>query len=198
MAVFAEHGIASAKLEEIAAKAGVSKGTIYLYFPSKEELFREVVRQRVVPRIAEADAIPDAGSAIEQLERYLAHQWETLSLDGSEGWVRLVLLELHNFSDLAEFYREEVINRSNRVLGDIVRRGVDRGEFRAVDPLAACTMIKSIILMNVLWSGLHSPAPILRVQSRAQTLQEMTDFVVHALRATAGETPVPGYGAPNS
>jgi AcrR family transcriptional regulator len=196
MAVFAEHGIASARLEEIAAKAGVSKGTIYLYFPSKEELFREVVRQRVVPRIAEADAIPDEGSAIEQLERYLAHQWETLSLEGSEGWVRLVLLELHRFPDLAEFYREEVINRSNRVLGDIVRRGVDRGEFRAVDPPAACTMIKSIILMNVLWSGLHSPAPVLRATSRAQTLRDMNDFIVHALRANTGKKPAAGFGAP--
>src|ERR1035441_9442112 len=106
LSVFSEHGIDAAKLEEIAAKAGVSKGTIYLYFPSKEDLFREVVRQRVVPHIAEADAIPDEGSAVEQIERYLAHQWETLSLDGSEGWVRLVLLELHRFPDLAEFYRE--------------------------------------------------------------------------------------------
>src|ERR1017187_3016164 len=198
MSVFAEHGIAGARLDEIAAKAGVSKGTIYLYFPSKEDLFREVVRQRVVPHIAEADAIPDEGSAVEQIERYLAHQWETLSLDGSEGWVRLVLLELHRVPDLAEFYREEVINRSNRVLGDIVRRGVERGEFRAVAPPAACTMIKSIILMNVLWSGLHSPAPALRVKSRSQALQEMTDFVVHALRATANRNSAPGSGAPTS
>jgi len=196
MAVFAEHGIASAKLEEIAARAGVSKGTIYLYFPSKEELFREVVRQRVVPRIAEADAIQRDGSASEQVERYLTHHWECLSLDGSEGWVRLVLLELHRYPDLAEFYREEVINRSNHILGDIVRRGIAEGEFRAIDPTAACTMIKAIILMNVLWSGLHSPAGVLRAKSRAQTLHDMMDFIVHALRAGTAGQPAPGSGAP--
>ena len=61
--VFTDRGIAAAKLEEIAALAGVSKGTIYLYFPSKEELFREVVGQKVVPYLARADEADAAESA---------------------------------------------------------------------------------------------------------------------------------------
>lgn len=181
MTVFADCGIAAAKLEDIAAKAGVSKGTIYLYFESKEELFREVVRQNVVPFIAKADEMPSDGPASEQLERYLAHHWQCLCLSGSDGWLRLVLLELHKFPDLAEFYRAEVVDRSNRVLGDIVRRGVASGEFRAFDAPAACAIIKAIILMHVLWRGAHSPIRNDRAKSPEQTLREITDFVLHAL-----------------
>jgi AcrR family transcriptional regulator len=194
MAIFAEHGIAAAKLEDIAARAGVSKGTIYLYFQSKEDLFREVVRQTVVPLIAQADEIPSDGPASGQLTRYLAHQWECLGLDGADGWVRLVLLELHKFPDLAEFYQAEVIERSQRVLGDILRRGVKSGEFRAFDPPAACAIIKAIILMHVLYGGARSPVPALRAKPRAQILQEITDFVLHALRATDRDLIAPESG----
>ena len=113
LSVFAEHGIAEARLEEIAARAGVSKGTIYLYFPSKEELFREVVRQKVGPLIANADKmIASELSAEEQLKSYIAHQWGCLGLEDSEGWIRLVMLELHKYPDLAQFHWDEVVSRS--------------------------------------------------------------------------------------
>jgi AcrR family transcriptional regulator len=194
MAIFAEHGIAAAKLEDIAARAGVSKGTIYLYFQSKEELFREVVRQTVVPLIAQADEIPSDGPASGQLTRYLAHQWDCLSMEGADGWVRLVLLELHRFPDLAAFYRAEVIERSHRVLGDILRRGVMTGEFRAFDPPAACAIVKAIILMHVLYGDARSSGPVLHAKPRAQVLEEITDFVLHALRASDRDPPAPESG----
>jgi AcrR family transcriptional regulator len=196
VAVFAEHGIAAAKLEEIAIRAGVSKGTIYLYFASKEELFREVVRQTVVPRIAQADAIPRDGSASEQIERYLAHHWKQFSGPASEGWVRLVLLELHKFPDLARFYKQEVVERSNRVLGDIIRRGVESGEFRQVDPEVTVRMIKALLLMHVLWSGARSLSPHSGGDAQPRTLRDITDFVVHALQQHRSLERLPEDGAP--
>jgi AcrR family transcriptional regulator len=198
VSVFAEHGIAAAKLEEIAVRAGVSKGTIYLYFASKEELFREVVRQTVVPHIAQADAIPRDGSASEQIKRYLAHHWKQFSRAESEGWVRLVLLELHKFPDLARFYREEVVERSNRVLGDIIRRGVESGEFRPVDPEVTVRMIKALLLMHVLWGGARSLAPRPGGQAQTRALQDITDFVVHALRHHSTDERPPADGAPHA
>jgi AcrR family transcriptional regulator len=181
--VFAAHGIAEARLEEIAARAGVSKGTIYLYFPSKEELFREVVRQKVVPLIANADArITSEGSAQDQLRRYVEHQWECLGLEDSEGWIRLVHLELHRYPDLAEFHWQEVVARSNQILGDIIRRGVASGEFRRIDPQTAVQMIKAIILMHVLWTGRCAPTPAAHRISRTNVVANVTDFVLHALR----------------
>jgi AcrR family transcriptional regulator len=185
LSVFAEHGIDAAKLEEIATRAGVSKGTIYLYFPSKEALFKEVVRQKIGPAIANADMASSVdGSAEDQLRSYLAHQWECLGLEDSEGWIRLVVLELHKYPDLAAFHWEEVVTRSNRILGDIIRRGIATGEFRPTDPQSAVHMIKALILMHVLWTGPRAPAPAEYRPALDHVLANVTDFVLHALRAT--------------
>jgi AcrR family transcriptional regulator len=198
LSVFAEHGIDAAKLEEIAARAGVSKGTIYLYFPSKEELFRAVVRQKVGPAIANADnASASEGSAEDQLRCYLAHQWECLGLEDSEGWIRLVVLELHKYPDLAAFHWDEVVTRSNRVLSDIVGRGIASGEFRPTDPQTTVQMIKALILMHVLWTGPRAPAPVGHRPAPENVLANITDFVLHALRATPLRT-VPASGAPHA
>lgn len=195
LSVFAEHGIDAAKLEQIAARAGVSKGTIYLYFASKEELFREVVRQKVGPAIANADkAIPPEGSAEVQLRRYLTNQWEYLGRPESEGWIRLVILELHKYPDLAAFHWEQVVVPSNAILGDIVRRGIGTGEFRAMDPATAVQMIKAIILMHVLWTGPRAPSPRVHRPVAGKILANVTDFVLAALRAAPRA--IPPSGAP--
>lgn len=184
--VFSESGISAAKLEDIAVRAGVSKGTIYLYFESKEELFREVVRLMVVPQLAEADSLGASADAGEQIKLYLEHHWHFMDREEADGWIRLALLELHKFPDLAECYRKEVIAPSNRALAAIIQRGIDAGEFRPVEPDAAVRMIKSILLMHVLWSGPRSLNPVMRGRTRADTLNEITDFIIHALRSGTG------------
>jgi AcrR family transcriptional regulator len=195
LSVFSEHGIGEAKLEEIAARAGVSKGTIYLYFPSKEELFREVVRQRVGPAIAKADDVSTSeGTAEEQLRRYIAHQWECLGSEDSEGWIRLVVLELHKYPELAAFHWEEIVTRSNRILADIIRRGIATGEFRDADPQTTVQMIKALILMHVLWTGPRAAAPPEHRPVAKNVLANVTDFVLHALRPTPART-APASGA---
>lgn len=193
LSVFAEHGIDAAKLEEIAARAGVSKGTIYLYFCSKEELFREVVRRKVGPAIASADQSSGTeGSAEDQLRSYLAQQWECLGREDSEGWVRLVVLELHKYPDLASFHWDEVVTRSNRILGDIIRRGIASGEFRQADPETTVRMIKALILMHVLWTGPRAPAPPEHRPAAENVLANLTDFVLHALRPAPRAVPASG------
>ncbi len=194
LSVFAEHGIDAAKLEEIAARAGVSKGTIYLYFSSKEELFREVVRQRVGPSIANADNASSSEATAEgQLRVFIARQWECLGLQDSEGWIRLVMLELHKYPDLAAFHWDEVVTRSNGILGDIIERGVASGEFRQIDAQTAGRMIKALVLMHVLWTGPRAPAPPEHRPAMADVLSNITDFVLHALRASPqGAAPAPG------
>ena len=184
--VFAHKGIAAAKLEEIASRAGVSKGTIYLYFQSKEDLFKEVVRQCLVPRIAEGERVAGStGTAQEQLRRYLLHHWSCFDTEGSDGWVRLVVSELHRYPELAAFYRDELIVVSNRALGGIIARGVERGEFRNVDPIATGHIIKSITLMHILWSGNTVTHQEVSGTPRAETIEYIIDFVLHALRPDA-------------
>jgi len=183
--VFGEHGIAGAKLEEIAARAGVSKGTIYLYFPSKEDLFREVVRQILVPSIAEVERELVGGSAPEQMERYLRLHWSRFDRPGTAGWVRLVFTELHRHPDLAQFYFDEVITKSNRILGDVIRRGVSLGEFRPLEPVVAISMIKAILLTHVLWSQAPMPSTLGGSRPRGALIDDIVDFVLHALRPQA-------------
>jgi AcrR family transcriptional regulator len=193
LSVFAEHGIDAAKLEEIAARAGVSKGTIYLYFPSKEELFKEVVRQRVGPAIANADsAILSEETAEGQLKVFIARQWECLGEQDSEGWIRLVMLELHKYPDLAQFHWDVVVARSNGILANIVARGIASGEFRPIDANTAAQMIKALVLMHVLWTGPRAPSPPSYRPVTENVLANITDFVLHALRATPRAVPAPG------
>ena len=198
LSVFAEHGIAAAKLEEIAARAGVSKGTIYLYFPSKEELFRAVVRQKIGPLIANADLLIAAeGTAEQQMRAYLKHQWDCLGSEESEGWIRLVVFELHKYPDLAAFHWDEIVSQSNRILSEIIQRGVASGEFRPTDTLSTTRMIKALILMHVLWTGPRAPSPPQHRPSIHSVLANVTDFVLHALRATP-QPAVPASGAPQA
>src|ERR1700704_1388316 len=149
LAVFAEHGLAAARLEDIAKLAGLSKGTIYLYFPNKEELFREVVRTSVVAFIARAEAFFEAEK--DPMQALLA--W----MDGYWGWLRspvfpamhrLINSELRDFPDLAQFYATEVIERAQRLVRGMLERGMDAGVFRRMDPLVAARMLSALFVTH--------------------------------------------------
>jgi AcrR family transcriptional regulator len=193
--VFSEKGLEAAKLEEIATLAGVSKGTIYLYFQSKEDLFREVVRANVVPLVDKVERGVGSAPATVELERYLRTHWESIARDNSAGWMRLVVGELHRFPDLAEFYSREVISRSWNILSGIILRGIASGEFRAVDPGAAVSMVHATTIMHAIWVGPTSLHPHVRAKPRQQVIDEIIDFILHALRSAQSAAPA---GAPRS
>src|SRR4051812_43053081 len=130
--VFGERGLAAARLEDIAKRAGVSKGTIYLYFPNKEELFREMVRDIVVGQLEKAEraAGESTGSATETLVQFMRQFWAKIRGPQFGPLFRLVHAEIHNFPDLARFYAEEVVMRNRRLIAGLIQRGIDSGEFR--------------------------------------------------------------------
>src|SRR5207244_2200554 len=155
--VFGECGLAKSRLQDIAARAGVSKGTIYLYFPNKEELFREVVRQTAVAAIEVGEKTVNAGgSPSEQLYGAMRGYWAFVSSPIFNTLHRLVLGELHQFPDLARFYADEVVTRGLNLLGGIIRRGTEAGEFRDVDPMIAARMLVALTVMNAIWSDEHT------------------------------------------
>src|SRR5438132_1075517 len=151
--VFAECGVAAARLEDIAKRAGLSKGTIYLYFPNKEALFREVIRQTVVSQIesGERDFEQATTSATVSLERHMRRHWTLIRSPKFAPIFRLVHAELLQHPDLARFYAEEVITRGHRLLASIIRRGIDRGEFRDVDPVVAARVLSAPFVMHGIW-----------------------------------------------
>src|SRR4051812_30348895 len=141
--VFGERGLALARLDDIAKRAGVSKGTIYLYFPNKEELFREMVRDIVVGQLEAAErAISEStGSATDTLVDFMRNYWQRVRGPQFGPLFRLIHAEIHNFPDLGRFYGEEVVLRQQRLIAGIVQRGIDSGEFREVDPYLAARML---------------------------------------------------------
>jgi AcrR family transcriptional regulator len=183
LGVFGEHGLAGARLEDIARQAGVSKGTIYLYFPNKEALFREMVRSTIVEAIVAGEGIPATGSAREQLLAFMAHYWDFVRTPAFSVIYRVVVSELHHFPDLVEFYSAEVIARTQKLLSGIIRRGTDAGEFRAVDPAVAGRMLISLFSTSAMWCCKRKFFPHLRDRPDEQIYNELVDFYLSALRA---------------
>lgn len=188
LAVFGEEGLAGARLDDIARRAGIAKGTIYLYFANKEELFREVVRSTIVRRLEEqeahfAAAAPDT-SAETQLRCYMSTWWEFLLTPAFQTVYRLVVGEVPRFPDLFEFHLREVAGRSKRLLGGVVARGQARGEFRTdLGATEAARMISALFISHALWAG-NSTLPRVEADGALTpdaVLAQIEAFVLHAL-----------------
>ncbi|HEV2018319.1 MAG TPA: TetR/AcrR family transcriptional regulator [Gemmatimonadaceae bacterium] len=184
--VFGECGLANARLQDIAERAGVSKGTIYLYFPNKEELFREMIRQTAIAAIERAEKNISHGTPTEQLLAFMQGYWQFVRSPAFITIYRLVLGELHQFPDLAKFYADEVVARGQKLLAGIIRRGIDAGEFREIDPMVAARMLVAIIVMNGIWRDEHTGVPLLVHKSDEEVFREVAQFYLHAIAPADG------------
>ena len=151
--LFVEKGFAATRLEDVAQRAGVSKGTLYLYFDSKEALFKSVIQEGVVPVLVEGEGIAARhdGSAFELLEKLLANWWAGIGETSFAGIPKLMTAESRNFPDLAQFYYENVIRRGRAQVGSALDRGMASGEFRQLDVDTTIDVIIAPILMLVIW-----------------------------------------------
>lgn len=147
--LFVEKGFAATRAEEVAQRAGVSKGTLYLYYPSKEELLKAVIREHLGSRIAAGEAAVDQhdGTSADLLREVYSHWWQAVLASPSSGAFKLIVSEVRNFPELAGFYHREVVEPGERLIGRIVQRGVDSGEFEPVDVAAA---VHSLVLPMVM------------------------------------------------
>jgi len=133
--LFVEKGFAATRAEEVAARAGVSKGTLFLYFQSKEELFKAVVRENISGRFTEwrAELETFEGTTSELLAYCMNSWWERVGLTRASGLTKLMMSEAKNFPDIAAFYQQEVIMPGHGLIRSILQRGMDRGEFRPMN-----------------------------------------------------------------
>jgi AcrR family transcriptional regulator len=157
--LFVERGFASTRLEDVARRAGVSKGTLYLYFTNKEELFKAVVRNSIVPVIGAAeDSIAGfEGHSADLLRQVVRDWWEQLGATKASGIIKLITAEAGNFPDLALFYQEEVIARGVRMMSGMLERAIARGEFRPVNVSLMTQVLVAPMLMLITWR--HSIGP---------------------------------------
>jgi AcrR family transcriptional regulator len=150
--VFADRGFAATKLEDIARRAGVTKGTIYLYFDSKEALFKALIRQTIVPVIAQGEVVAQSftGSARELFERLVREYWRLVGETSLVGIPKLMMAEANNFPELARFYYDEVVTRGHRLMAGVIQRGVKAGEFRPVNVMLAAKLAMSPLMHAVI------------------------------------------------
>ncbi len=133
--LFVEKGFAATRAEEAAARAGVSKGTLFLYFHSKEELFKAVVRENISGRFKEwnEEFAAFEGSSADMLGYCMHAWWDRVGATKASGITKLMMSEAGNFPELAAFYKHEVIQPGEDLIRRVLQRGIDRGEFRDMD-----------------------------------------------------------------
>jgi AcrR family transcriptional regulator len=182
LASFKERGFAGTRLDDVAAKAGVTKGTIYLYYSNKEELFEAVVRTEVVPNLDRLQAVlAESAPAGVLLERIFSFWAKTVAPSPLSVIPKIVIAEAGNFPELARFFLEAVPHRMLGLIGSVIRRGIARGEFRPVDVDHVVYCVIGPLIFSVLWQhslGPHDDRP-LDVQA---VCRAHLDLVLHGLR----------------
>jgi AcrR family transcriptional regulator len=153
ISVFAEKGFAAARLDDIAARAGVSKGTIYLYYDSKEAILRALIKAIPVARVESIAqlAAADAGPADATLRKALQLIGAAMRDPMLIQFPRLVIGESGNFPWIAETYRQEVISRGIAIFSGIIGKGIEERRFRAVDPRHAAFAAMAPMLFVAIW-----------------------------------------------
>jgi TetR/AcrR family transcriptional regulator len=156
--LFVHKGYSATKVEDVAASAGVSKGTLFLYFPSKEDLFKAVIRANLAEHFPtwNQEFEEFQGSTSEMLEYALVSWWQRIGSTDASGITKLVMSEANNFPEVVQFYDQEVIRPGHDLFKRILQRGIDCGEFAAFDPDQAVHSLVSAILYVNMWK--HSLA----------------------------------------
>jgi AcrR family transcriptional regulator len=160
--LFVEKGFAATRAEEVAARAGVSKGTLFLYFPSKEELFKAVIRENIVGRFKEWEQeFQSFEGSTPDLVRYgMRMWWERIGATRASGITKLIISEARNFPEIASFYQEEVIRPGTVLMRRILQRGIERGEFRPLDlDYAVFSIVAPMIFLIMMKHSLGACAP---------------------------------------
>jgi AcrR family transcriptional regulator len=159
LSLFAERGFSATRMDDVAARAGVTKGTLYLYFTSKEALLEAVVRESIVPVIGDAAQMlaQHQGSSAELLALLLKSWWQRVGATPAGAVPKLIIAEAQNFPELTQFYFEHVIERGSDLIKQVLRRGVASGEFRALNVDVVYHTVMSPVIMLMIWS--HSFAP---------------------------------------
>jgi len=184
LAEFGERGLAAARLDDIAKRAGLSKGTIYLYFPNKEALFQEVIRQTVVAKIEKSEReLTGAASATEEIKTFMRNYWAFIRSTEFAPVFRLIHAEIHHFPDLARFYASEVVSRGQRLIASVIQRGIDSGEFRQMDPSVAARMLTAPFVIHGLWCGHRECFTSVAKKTDEQIFDELMHFSLSAIQS---------------
>lgn len=184
---FVEKGYRATKMEDIARAAGVTKGTPYLYFQNKEEIFKAIARGTIVANLQQlAQVAADfQGSTSALLHHMIEHWWQQVGSAPSAGLCKLMIAEAANFPELAQFYFEEVIAPSNQMLSMVLERGIASGEFRQVPLVHTVDALLAPLLTTMIFNHSFAQLPGCCIGSTKDPLgflKDALDLVLHGLK----------------
>lgn len=151
--VFIEAGFDAARMDDIAARAGISKAGVYLYFASKEALLRALISREIAPHATGLAMLAEAGGEdpVGTIRMLVAFASERLADPRLIAIPRLMISISNRFPDLARHYRIDVVERAKRALEALIARGIAKGVFRPVDPEAALRAVVGPLMFAALW-----------------------------------------------
>lgn len=183
LALFVEKGFAATRLDDVAARAGLSKAAIYLYFEDKMALFQGVIRQTLISNFSTVEALASAhdGPVAEMLPRLLEFMAGRIEDTPLPSIAKLVIGESRAFPEIGRFYLNEVIGRGLPLLESLIARGIARGEFRPVDPGFTVRSLIGAMLLAGVWKTVFEPIGGERLDVRALA-RHHADLLLHGLK----------------
>jgi AcrR family transcriptional regulator len=182
LTLFGEFGYAQTRLDDVASRAGISKGTVYLYFSSKQDLFEAVVRERAVPWLEsiEISGLSSQASTEDQLRSFLLWGWQQFVESRLHLIARIVLSESNNFPHLAQVYLREVMGPVNELLMGLLERGAARGEVLGEVTQERVRALMAPLAWFSIWRptlAAHSDSPL----DEGRYVQEAIDMIIRSV-----------------
>lgn len=184
LAVFSRVGFAAAKIDDVAEEAGVSKGTVYLYFDSKEKLFEGMVKTKMSPMLNEVVAMLGNThmTATERLKAHMKFFYTKVLNTDRRQIMRLMIAEGPNFPHIAEFYYANILSRGQAMISEILDQGIHSGEFRDMNRTGLCQNIVAGALVAGIWKLVFEPFEPIDLDDYFET---HVDLILNGLAAKA-------------
>ena len=179
--LFTEKGFSATRMIDVARKAGISKGTLYLYFENKEAIFRAVVHEMISPRLDEFEEMIKLhkGPSDVLLRQMIKGWWQSVGETRLSAIPKLIISEAGNFPELAEFFVNKVVKRGRKVFTDVVSRGITSGEFNVYEPKAVSRLIVAPLVQLTIW--MHSLKAFDEKMNDEDFLELHTEFILKGL-----------------
>jgi len=179
--LFTEKGFSATRMIDVAKAAGISKGTLYLYFENKEAMFREVVQQRITPQIDEVEVLLDdfQGTQADLLRHMINGWWMGVACTSLSAIPKIIVSESGNFPELAEYFTRTVVVRSRNLFSKVISRGMLNGEFELYESETVARLVIAPLVQATIW--MHSLKPYDDETGTQNYLQLHTEFILNSL-----------------
>ena len=154
--LFSEKGFSATRIIDVANSAGISKGSLYNYYENKEAIFKAVVQQRISPQLDQVDSLISEfqGSHAELLKLLINRWWVTVICSPLSAIPKIIVSESGNFPELARYFTKNVVIRFRDLLSNVIKEGIDCGEFNDYDPQTTSRLIIAPLVQAAIW--MHS------------------------------------------